>query len=106
MEGFEDPFNRRTFPWGGEDRALTAWFAALGKLRGKSAPLRRGELRWLTCRGSVLSFARDWEGETVSIYVNAGFESAAVSLPDGSEKRLPPLSGRMVDAGGKVLLKT
>ncbi len=106
MEGFEDPFNRRTFPWGWENQDLTAWFAALGKLRGRSAPLRRGELRWLTCRGNVLSFARDWEGETVSVYVNAGFENAAVVLPGGSEKRLKPLSGRMEDETGKVLLQT
>ncbi len=106
MEGFEDPFNRRTFPWGREDTDLTAWFASLGKLRKKSAPLRRGELHWLTCRGSVLSFARDWEGETVSVYVNAGFEPAVVSLPDGSEKRLAPLSGRMEDQKGRTLLRT
>lgn len=106
MEGFEDPFNRKTFPWGQEDTDLTAWFAALGKLRGKSAPLRRGELRWLACRGSVLAFARDWEGETVSVYVNAGFEPAVIPLPDGGEKRLAPLSGRMEDQGGRTLLRT
>ena len=27
MEGFEDPFNRHTFPWGQQDRELTGWFA-------------------------------------------------------------------------------
>ena len=26
MQGFEDPLNRGTFPWGGEDAALTAFF--------------------------------------------------------------------------------
>ena len=36
MEGFEDPFNRRTFPWGNEDKELTDWFARLGNLRKKS----------------------------------------------------------------------
>ena len=42
MEGFEDPFNRRTFPWGAEDKALTAWYAALGQARKSLLPLRRG----------------------------------------------------------------
>ena len=30
LEGFEDPFNRRTYPWGREDGELLAWYAALG----------------------------------------------------------------------------
>ena len=33
LEGFEDPFNRRPYPWGREDRELVDWFAALGRLR-------------------------------------------------------------------------
>ena len=51
MEGFEDPFNRRTFPWGAEDKALTAWYAALGQARKSLLPLRRGDLRWLRAEG-------------------------------------------------------
>ena len=33
MEGFEDPLNRGTFPWGDEDPDLLAWFSRLGALR-------------------------------------------------------------------------
>jgi glycosidase len=33
MEGYKDPFNRRTFPWGQEDRELQAHFRLLGQLR-------------------------------------------------------------------------
>ena len=33
MEGFEDPFNRRTYPWGREDGELLEWYTALGKAR-------------------------------------------------------------------------
>ena len=72
MEGFEDPFNRRTFPWGAEDKALTAWYAALGQARKSLLPLRRGDLRWLRAEGRVLAFSRTWEGETVIAAVNAG----------------------------------
>lgn len=33
LEGFEDPLNRRGFPWGREDEELLAWYRALGALR-------------------------------------------------------------------------
>ena len=35
MDGFEDPFNRRTYPWGHEDTALLDWFRTLGRLRAE-----------------------------------------------------------------------
>lgn len=42
MEGFEDPFNRRTYPWGREDGELLEWYTALGKARRALPALRRG----------------------------------------------------------------
>ena len=81
MEGFEDPFNRRTFPWGKEDQALQAWYRALGKARRELAPLRRGELFWERAEGRLLSFRRQWEGQEALAAVNAGREAAAVEVP-------------------------
>lgn len=36
MEGFEDPFNRRTYPWGHEDTALLDWFRTLAGSRRRT----------------------------------------------------------------------
>ena len=33
MQGFEDPLNRRPYPWGQEDGELLAHYAMLGRLR-------------------------------------------------------------------------
>jgi len=81
MEGFEDPFNRRTFPWGREDEELTAWYAAMGQARRRLLPLRRGDLRWLQAEGRVLAFSRTWAGESVAAAVNAGEKTRALRLP-------------------------
>ena len=35
MQGYEDPFNRRCYPWGEEDKNLVSYFRVLGKLRRK-----------------------------------------------------------------------
>ncbi len=84
MEGFEDPFNRRTFPWGKEDRELTDWFAALGNLRKENAALRRGELRWLEGTGCILAFERVWGDERVLCACNVGQDDAQIALPAGT----------------------
>ena len=81
MEGFEDPFNRRTFPWGREDQALLDWYRALGRARKELAPLRRGELAWERAEGRLLSFRRRWEGQEALAAVNAGREAAALEVP-------------------------
>ncbi len=81
MEGYEDPFNRRTFPWGQEDSQLIAWFSTLGMARKESPPLRRGELQWGTCRGEVLSFSRVLGKDCAGIAVNRGQEPMLAELP-------------------------
>ena len=83
MEGFEDPFNRRTYPWGREDRELVDWFAALGKARQGLDCLRRGELRFLRAEGPVLAFSRSVEGQTAVAAVNAGTGWERLVLPWG-----------------------
>lgn len=70
MEGYKDPFNRRTYPWGHEDRELLAHFRCLGALRGRHAALRRGDIQFTLAADRHLAFTRTWQDETVRIYIN------------------------------------
>ncbi len=97
LEGYEDPFNRRTFPWGSEDQDLTAWFAALGMARKGSQALRRGGLEWLCCEGRVLSFLRKEGNETVLCAVNAGDEPTLLPLPEGCPLTLAAGEGKLLE---------
>ena len=83
MEGFEDPFNRRTFPWGGEDKDLTAWYTALGRARKELTPLRKGDIAYVKAEGAVLAFTRTWEGDSVLCAANAGDRPTVLTV-DGS----------------------
>ncbi|OUQ75001.1 alpha-amylase [Flavonifractor sp. An100] len=105
MEGFEDPFNRQTYPWGKEDRELVDWFKALGALRKNHPSLRRGSIRYVEGQGPVLAFLREGEGETILCACNAGEEQERLALPFPAG--LTPLLGRAhVDQGeeGPTLL--
>ena len=70
MEGYKDPFNRRTYPWGREDPELLEHHRQLGQLRKQAAPLRLGDLEFFQAGDQKLGFSRTWGGKTVRIYVN------------------------------------
>ena len=70
MEGYKDPFNRRPYPWGREDRELLAHHRQLGKLRKEHAALRLGDLEFFHAADQKLGFSRSWEGHKLRIYVN------------------------------------
>lgn len=88
MEGFEDPFNRRTFPWGHEDSELLDWFTRLGHLRQESAALRRGGIRYRVSDGPLLAFTRACGEETILAAFNTGNQTAALRLEDGERVQL------------------
>lgn len=81
VEGFEDPFNRGTYPWDREDTALQSHFALLGKLRNQRVSLQSGELRWLCADGHALAFARAEGDEVTAAVLNVGTEMRELSFP-------------------------
>ncbi len=70
MEGYKDPFNRRTFPWGREDRELQSHHRLLGRLRQQEAALRTGDLEFFQAEDQKIGFTRSLEGCRLRIYVN------------------------------------
>ena len=70
MEGYKDPFNRRTYPWGREDMEMVDHFKRLGQLRRKCASLRLGDIRFREAGDKHLAFSRTYRGKTVTVYVN------------------------------------
>jgi 4-alpha-glucanotransferase len=76
MEGFRDPFNRRTYPWGREDQRLLAAFQDLGRLRKSTPVLRTGHYETLEAKGDRISFRR---------YLMGGMDAFGESVPGPRE---------------------
>ncbi len=70
MEGYKDPFNRRTYPWGRENPELLAHYRRLGKLRAAQPALRTGSISFFQSGDHRLGFTRQSDGKTLRIYVN------------------------------------
>lgn len=43
QQGFEDPFNRRTYPWGHENQELLAFYRRLCEIRAEEQTLADGD---------------------------------------------------------------
>ncbi len=70
MEGCKDPFNRRTYPWGREDRELLEHYKRLGNLRKSSEVLRLGTVEFFHGEDHRLGFTRTYNGKRLRVYVN------------------------------------
>ncbi len=81
MEGYKDPFNRRTYPWGREDTEILGHFRCLGKLRTRNIALRLGDIRFTVASDRHLAYTRSAQGQTLSIYVNRSGD--AWDIPTG-----------------------
>ena len=80
MQGWEDPFNRGTYPWGREDEDLLAHFRRLGQLRASLKPLHHGAIEYHCAKGGVLSFSRIRDGKRACVVINARSEWAEQTL--------------------------
>ena len=75
MEGYKDPFNRRPYPWGREDRELLAHHRQLGKLRKELEALRLGDVEFFQAGDQKLGFSRSYDGRKLRIYVNRSIDA-------------------------------
>lgn len=103
MQGFEDPLNRGTYPWGREDEVLLAHYRALGKLRADYAELLKGETTFVD--DPVLAiYERKGEQGTLTVLANPSNEPCrrsikgkdAFSLREVNSVVVAPHSARVV----------
>ena len=75
MEGYKDPFNRRTYPWGNENQVLLAHFRQLGQMRKTIPALRLGNIDFFCNSAGRIGFSRCYQGKKYRIYCNRSAEN-------------------------------
>ncbi len=80
LEGFEDPFNRRCFPWGNELKELQQVYRSLSKLKGSYLALKRGEVRFENPNECVIHLIRSWEHQHIHTFVNGGTNPVTIPI--------------------------
>lgn len=83
MEGFEDPFNRRCYPWGNEDEELRDWYKSLLAARNSIPAFAGGTYRSLKAEDGVFLFSRTGQGSKVLILTNLGGKDFVLPMDVG-----------------------
>ena len=106
MQGFEDPLNRGTYPWGQEDSSLLAYFRQLGTLRKQRLSLQCGDIGYLYAVGGGLVLRRQSEDEVTVAAMNAGMQPLELSIPWSGALAKDALTGQQFFARNGMLRLT
>ncbi|MDR0821140.1 MAG: glycoside hydrolase family 13 protein [Oscillospiraceae bacterium] len=95
VEGYKDPFNRRTYPWGREDETLLQFARELGRIRHNCGSFVKGQLRFLSVEPDSCAFLRydDKLGEAAAVYMNRSkfAKRFEVECPDCVVTKVEPM---------------
>jgi len=91
LSGAGDPFCRRTYPWGREDKDLIGHYKRLGAIRKQERVLARGDFRAFVIGERAFGFERSFGDETLFVLASRENDDITVSL-DGEYTDL--MSGR------------
>ncbi|NLV87237.1 MAG: glycoside hydrolase family 13 protein [Clostridiales bacterium] len=72
LYGYEDPFNRRCYPWGNEDTELLSWYERLSGARHSCPAFAGGEYKTLKAKDSVFIFLRENGSKKALCAMNMG----------------------------------
>ena len=78
--GFTDPDNRRTYPWGKEDRELISFHKEIIRIHKEHQALRTGSVKFLQGEYNLLCYARFNRKEQLVILINNDEKSRDVDV--------------------------
>ena len=79
--GWTDPDNRRTYPWGHEDRELIEFHKEAIKIHKENIALRRGSFKILHGEYNVLGYGRFLEDNVIVVVVNNNDYEKEIRIP-------------------------
>ncbi len=79
--GFTDPDNRRTYPWGREDKELIELHRELIRIHKSYPALKTGSLKLIYQAQDVLAFGRFDDADVLAVAVNRGETEVYAELP-------------------------
>ncbi len=110
MEGFEDPFNRKCYPWGGGNKDLLQWYKQLGKVRANEKEVfAHGRYKSLDTENGVMFFKRKMNDEEVYVVVNHSGKAYTPKLGDEEYTDLmtyKPFGGKVADKSVAIVKAT
>ena len=111
MEGYKDPFNRKCYPWGKENKELLEHYRSLGQMRKGCSCLKDGEYSTVSEMLGCLAFVRKNGDDEIMVIVNRNDHPIDYYLPEGWHNAKAVFGSEMhghkayIDALGAIILK-
>ncbi|MBD5131096.1 MAG: glycoside hydrolase family 13 protein [Clostridiales bacterium] len=110
MEGFEDPFNRKCYPWGEADKELLKWYKKLGAVRTNEREIfAHGRYCAIDADHGVMFFKRKLGNEIIYVIVNNSGSEYTPELPETEYTDLmtyKPFKGKVDDKSVAIIKAT
>ena len=81
MCGFTDPDNRRTYPWGKEDKEMLNFHREMIRIRRNNQVLKKGSIVMLVVEPGLLAYGRFWDDSQIIVAVNTSDFLREVTIP-------------------------
>ncbi|MDD4048548.1 MAG: alpha-glycosidase [Clostridia bacterium] len=110
MEGYSDPYNRGTYPWGREEKELVTFYKKIIALRNNFIVLQKGDWISFPTEGDVYSFLRVYKEDVFLAAFNRNKDkeiSIDLKLKEdyqGIWKEVFPFEGKIKTEKGKISL--
>ncbi|MEE0840604.1 MAG: alpha-amylase family glycosyl hydrolase, partial [Acutalibacteraceae bacterium] len=104
LEGYGDPFCRKTYPWGKENQELLKFYKVLGKIRRENKCFAGGRFIPVYANMGHIAYIRESEDKTntLLIAVNRWCDDAYIELPDGFENATILYGNTEIDKSLKI----
>lgn len=79
--GWTDPDNRRTYPWGHEDKELIEFHKAIIAMHKESPALMYGSYKMLAAEHNLLCYGRFYKDDVVIIVINNSDDERRINIP-------------------------
>ncbi len=81
LAGWTDPDNRRTFPWGKENKLLQNFHKEIIKIHKSYSAIKKGSLEYLYLEYGVLSYGRFDKENRIVVIINNNTMEKSLSIP-------------------------
>lgn len=103
LEGYKDPFNRCTYPWGNEDLELFEFFKKMNNIRKENKALVEGDFIPLYSKDDVIAYERKLKEESLIFILNRNIVKAAIIPIDSKYNYFDVDSGeKLVPINNKI----
>jgi 4-alpha-glucanotransferase len=81
LRGTTDPHNRKTYPWGNENKEILNFYKEMIKLRNSDDVFVNGDFHSLYITDDIYAFTRSNDKKMVLIAINKSLEQKTCKLP-------------------------